>query len=75
MSIENQLVVFEQETIRCIEHEGKIYFSIVDSIEVLTESTNLRDYWKKLKKREDQLGTNCTQLKLQATDGKFYKTD
>jgi DNA-damage-inducible protein D len=73
--MENQLAVFEQKTIRRIEYDGEIYFSIVDIIEVLTESTNPRDYWKKLKKRENQLGTICPQLKLQAADGKFYKTD
>ena len=70
-----KLIVFEQKTIRRQEYNGEIYFSIVDIIEVLTGSSNPRDYWKKLKKRESQLGTNCPQLKLMAADGKFYKTD
>lgn len=70
-----KLIVFEQKTIRRQEYKGEIYFSIVDIIEVLTGSSNPRDYWKKLKKRENQLGTNCPQLKLMAADGKFYKTD
>lgn len=70
-----KLIVFEQKTIRRQEYNGEIYFSIVDIIEVLTGSSNPRDYWKKLKKRESQLGTICPQLKLMAADGKFYKTD
>jgi DNA-damage-inducible protein D len=73
--MDNQLAVFENSPIRRIEHEGDMYFSVVDIIEVLTESINPRDYWKKLKKRENQLGTICPQLKLKAADGKFYKTD
>ena len=73
--MEKELKVFEQKTIRHQEYKGEMYFSIVDIIEVLTESSNPRDYWKKLKKRESQLGTDCPQLKLKAADGKFYKTD
>ena len=73
--MDNQLAVFDNKPIRSILHEGEMYYSIVDIIEVLTESSNPRDYWKKVKKRENQLGTICPQLKLQAADGKFYKTD
>jgi DNA-damage-inducible protein D len=73
--MENQLVVFEQKPIRRIEHEGEMYFSIVDIIEILTESVKPRDYWSVLKKREPQLPTLCRQLKLPSKDGKQYKTD
>ena len=53
---------------------------MVDVIAVLTDSPNPRNYWKVLKHRllEDEgseLVTNCNQLKMQAADGKFYKTD
>ncbi len=55
------------------------YFSIVDVIAVLTDSADPRNYWKvlknRLKKEGNQSVTNCNQLKLKATDGKFYKTD
>ena len=55
------------------------YFSIVDVIEVLTESTKPRDYWYRLKKREKEngvnLSTNCRRLKLPAKDGKMRLTD
>ncbi|WP_317484986.1 BRO family protein [Exercitatus varius] len=48
-------------------------------VEVLTESPNPRNYWKVLKhrlnKEGSQLVTDCNQLKLRASDGKFYKTD
>ena len=51
----------------------------MDVVGVLSESLNPNNYWKvlknRLKKEESQLVTNCNQLKLQSTDGKFYKTD
>ncbi len=57
----------------------KWYFSIVDVVGVLTESGNPNNYWKvlknRLKKEGSELVTNCNQLKMQSTDGKYYKTD
>jgi hypothetical protein len=51
----------------------------VDVIEALTESPNPRKYWSVLKTRlkteGSELATNCSQLKMQSADGKFYKTD
>jgi BRO family, N-terminal domain len=51
----------------------------VDVVGVLTDSPNPRKYWSVLKTRLKQegseLATNCSQLKMQSTDGKFYKTD
>ena len=56
-----------------------LYVSIIDVIEVLTNSPNPRKYWSvlklRLKKEGSQLATNCSQLKMQSSDGKFYKTD
>lgn len=61
------------------EEEQKWYFSIVDVVEVLTESPNPRKYWSvlktRLKQEGSQLATNCSQLKMQSADGKFYLTD
>jgi DNA-damage-inducible protein D len=71
----NVLVPFEGKHIRSIEHEGETWFSVVDIIEILTESPNPRNYWKVLKNREPQLVTVCNQLKLAAKDGKKYATD
>ena len=48
-------------------------------VAILTESENPRKYWSvlktRLKKEGSQLATNCSQLKMQSADGKFYKTD
>jgi hypothetical protein len=61
------------------DEQEKWYFSIVDVIGVLTDSLNPNNYWKVLKhrltKEGSELVTNCNQLKMQAADGKYYKTD
>ena len=61
------------------KNSGKWYFSIVDVVGIITESTDARNYWKvlknRLKKAQNQLVTFCNQLKMQSGDGKFYKTD
>lgn len=73
--------LFEQKQVRSIwdEAQEKWYFSVVDVVGVLTDSSNPNNYWKvlksRLKKEGSELVTNCNQLKLQSTDGKFYKTD
>lgn len=55
------------------------YFSVVDIVGILSESTNPNNYWKvlknRLRKEGSQLVTTCNQLKMQSSDGKFYKTD
>ena len=72
---------FESSFIRTAwnEAEEEWYFSVVDVVGVLTESPNPNNYWKvlknRLKKEGSQLVTNCNQLKMQSSDGKFYKTD
>jgi len=57
----------------------KWYFSIVDVVGVLTESKTPNNYWKvlksRLKKEGSELVTNCNQLKMQSSDGKYYSTD
>ncbi len=79
--MENKIQIFEDKGVRTLwddTHE-KWYFSIVDVVEVLTESPNPRKYWSvlklRLKKEGSQLTTNCSQLKMKSADGKFYKTD
>ena len=73
--------IFEEKKVRTIwdEESEKWYLSIVDVIAVLTDSPNPRKYWSVLKSRlkaeGSQLATNCSQLKMQSTDGKFYLTD
>ncbi|HEV2483678.1 MAG TPA: Bro-N domain-containing protein [Puia sp.] len=73
--------IFESRKIRSQwdAEKGKWYFSIVDIIGILTDSPNPRKYWSvmkaRLKKEGSELATLCSQLKLQAADGKFYLTD
>ena len=75
----NALVVFRDKNIRRIRYNDEWYFSVVDVVAVLTESTDAKDYWYRLKKRElehgVQLSTNCRQLKLVAEDEKLRITD
>ncbi|MFZ1632247.1 MAG: Bro-N domain-containing protein [Chitinophagales bacterium] len=81
MKKETAINLFEQKQVRSVwsEEEEKWYISIVDVIGVLTDSPNPRKYWSVLKTRlkaeGSQLATNCSQLKMQSNDGKFYKTD
>ena len=81
MTKETAIKLFEQKQIRSVwsDSEEKWYFSIIDVVEVLTESPNARKYWSvlktRLKKEGSELVTNCSQLKMEAVDGKFYKTD
>jgi DNA-damage-inducible protein D len=71
----NNLMPFDAQSIRKIEHNGEWYFSVVDIIHVLTDSKNPNVYWGKLKERESQLLTICQRLKLPSKDGKNYNTD
>jgi len=81
MTKDTAIKLFEQKQIRSLwnEEEEKWYFSIVDVVGVLTDSPNPRKYWSVLKTRlkaeGSQLATNCSQLKMQSADGKFYRTD
>lgn len=75
-----ELVLFENNKIRRQMYNGEWNYSIVDIIEILTESKNPNDYWYRLKQRLDteelsELSTNCRQLKLTAKDGKKRPTD
>jgi DNA-damage-inducible protein D len=77
----DKLAIFEDKPIRRLwdEKNEKWLFSIVDIVGVLTDSTNPRNYWKVLKNRLKEEGsevvTNCNLLKLMAKDGKYYFTD
>lgn len=74
---------FEQfnTNVRTVWHkqEEKFYFSVVDVVQVLTDSIDGRKYWNKLKQRLSEEGnetvTNCHQLKMRAADGKMRLTD
>lgn len=79
-----ELKIFEEKQIRTIwdEVQEKWYFSIVDVVNVLTDSKDYltaRKYWNKLKQRllaeGNETVTNCHQLKLRAADGKSRYSD
>ena len=81
--MDNQFAIqlFDQQQVRIVwdAEAEKYYFSIVDVVQILTDSADGRKYWNKLKQRLKAEGnesvTNCHQLKLPAADGKNYKTD
>ena len=75
MEDNNKIVLFQEQGVRRIWYDESWYFSVVDIIKVLTESSNPRNYWNMLKKREPQLNTSCVQLKMPSADGKNYLTD
>ena len=72
--------LFENTQVRVVwnEQEEQFYFSVVDVIKALTDSTNPTDYLKKLRKRDEQLGlyvgTNCPQINMLTETGKKRKT-
>ena len=77
----SNIKLFESKKVRTQWDEEKEtwYFSIIDVIAILTDSPNPRKYWSvlktRLKKEGSELATNCSQLKMQSADGKFYLTD
>ena len=84
MTKKQALQLFEERKVRTAwdSEQEKWYFSVVDVVAVLTDSTDYttsRKYWNKLKQRLKEEGnetvTNCHQLKLHAADGKMRKTD
>ena len=80
-NMENKIKVFENRQVRTSwnAEEEEWYFSVVDVVAILTDSVNPRKYWSVLKTRlkaeGSELATNCSQLKMQSSDGKYYKTD
>src|SRR3990167_9252336 len=76
-----QITIFEGKQIRRHWDEEKElwYFSVVDIVGALNASEDPRNYWKVLKNRLKQEGsevvTKCNQLKMMASDGKYYLTD
>ncbi|HEX9514487.1 MAG TPA: Bro-N domain-containing protein [Puia sp.] len=77
----SNMKLFESHKIRSHwdTEQEKWYFSIIDVIEILTDSSRPRKYWNDLKSKlleeGSQLSANIGQLKMQSADGKFYLTD
>ncbi len=84
MFMQNQLIttkiaLFKGKKIRKTIYNNEWWFSVVDVVEVLTDSVDAGAYWRKLKQRLKEEGsevvTFCHGLKLEAPDGKKYETD
>ena len=73
---DEELEFFFDDKVRKVWHrqEEEWYFSIVDIVEVLSESQNPKEYIKKMRKRDSELNSNwgaiCTPLQMMAKDGK-----
>jgi len=81
MAEENKIQLFEGKQVRYVwnEEKEKYFFSVVDVIQVLTDSPRPRKYWNALKTKlmaeGSELSSNMGQLKLPSSDGKSYLTD
>ena len=81
MKKSNSIILFNHKQVRRTwdEDNEKWYFSIIDVIEILTDSSIPKRYWsdlkKKLKKEGSEVYEKIVQLKFEANDGKFYATD
>jgi len=81
MKQQNAIQIFEDKKVRTLwdAEQEKWYFSVIDVIEILTNSDRPRKYWgdlkAKIKKEGSELSAKIGQLKMQATDGKNYKTE
>ena len=79
MKINNQIAIFKGKQIRKTIHNNEWWFSVIDVCEALTDSVDAGAYWRKLKQRLIEEGsevvTFCHGLKLEAPDGKMRDTD
>ena len=80
MTQKHQIQLFEAKKVRTVwDNElQEWFFSVADVVEVLTDSVDVKQYIKKMRKRDPELdarwGTICTPTRMQATDGKYYNT-
>ena len=78
--MKNEIKLFEEKKVRTVwnEDEEKWYFSIADVVQVLTDSTDVKQYIKRMRQRDPELnsrwGTICTPTRMMASDGKTYST-
>jgi hypothetical protein len=81
MKKENSIIIFNQKQVRRTWNGEKElwYFSVVDVIEILTDTQRPRKYWNDLKKKLSEEGSQLSekigQLKMKSSDGKSYLTD
>ncbi len=75
-----KIAIFRKKEVRKVIYKNEWWFAVVDVIRVLTDSNNPQVYWRVLKKRlkdegSDETVTNCNGLKMVAPDGKLRLTD
>ena len=77
--METKIAIFKGKKVRKTIHKNEWWFSVADVCGVLTDSIDAGAYWRKLKQRLREEGsevvTFCHGLKLEASDGKKYETD
>ena len=76
----NKIAIFQKKEIRKTLHRNEWLFSVIDVIEVLTDTARPRKYWSNIKKKlikegYSELSENIGQLKMISTDGKMRETD
>ena len=80
MSQKEQIQLFEEKKVRTVwdDEKDEWFFSVVDVVEVLTDSADPKQYIKKMRARDPELnaswGTICTLTRMTASDGKSYRT-
>ncbi len=71
------MILFQEKQIRRVWHNEEWYFSVVDVVEILTDSKDPSDYFKKMRKRDEELrayvGTNCPHVEMEGLEGKKRK--
>lgn len=78
---ENKIILFQSHKIRRVWHDNEWFYSVIDVIGVLSESSSPRRYWSDLKRQIAekegffQLYEKIVQLKMKAPDGKMRETD
>lgn len=80
MTQKHKIQLFEEKKVRTVwdDEQEEWYFSVVDTVEVLTDSKDPKDYLKKMRKRDPELdiyvGTNCPLIQMLTPTGKHRKT-
>lgn len=80
INITTKIAIFKGKKVRKVIFQNEWWFSVVDIVEALTDSSKPRVYWNAMKTRVKvsdgiELSTICRQLKLESSDGKKYETD
>ena len=79
MTKQQAIQLFEERKVRTVWDDGqeKLYFSVVDVVAVLTDSTDPKQYVNKMQSRDEMLklnwGTICTLVPMLSQDGKMHK--